>query len=329
MSDPLWKRRAIEGGMLQTWSRRGRSRRPGHAHLLDLVVKSGLQMTGLYGRGARNALSPILKYVRVGFDTLPEAFSGFTILHLSDLHIDGYEPLVEAVCNRLSGLEVDLGVLTGDYRFGVTGACQPVYAPMARILASVAPRYGYVGILGNHDLSEMLPVFEGMGVSMLLNQSLEIRHGADSVWLLGLDDPHYFGCDDLPRALHGVPAHAFKILLVHTPEVFAEAAQHGVNLYLCGHTHGGQLCLPFIGPVKTNANSPRQYARGVWRHHSLTGYTSSGVGCSGVRARLLCPPELVLIELCRSDRPETSQTTIMEGAEALRAFRPATSTDEE
>jgi predicted MPP superfamily phosphohydrolase len=322
MSDPLRKRQAIERGELQTWIRRGRSRRAGHSHLLDTMVKRGLRLTGLYGRGRRNALRPVLQYVRLGFDTLPAAFSGFTILHLSDLHIDGCAPLVEAVGDLLSGEKVDLCVLTGDYRFGVTGPCQPVYPLMERLLAGIASRHGFAGTLGNHDQSEMLPVFKRMGISMLMNQSMEIRQGTDSIWVIGVDDPHYFGCDDLPGALAGVPAAAFKILLVHTPEVFEDALQHGVNLYLCGHTHGGQICLPLVGPVKTNTASPRKFARGVWRHETLLGYTSSGVGCSGVRARLLCPPELVLIELCHPGDGETAQTAIMEVVETSRTLGP-------
>jgi predicted MPP superfamily phosphohydrolase len=320
MPDPFRKRQAIERGELQTWTRRGRSRHAGHSHVLDVVVRRGLRMTGLYGRGTRNALRPVLRYVRLGFDTLPAAFSGFKILHLSDLHIDGCEPLVEAVCGLLSGEEVDLCVLTGDYRFGLTGPCEPIYPLMERLLAGLTSRHGFAGTLGNHDLSEMLPAFERMGISMLMNQSLEVRQGTDSVWVIGLDDPHYFGCDDLSDALASVPAAAFKILLVHTPEVFEEALQHGVNLYLCGHTHGGQLCLPLIGPVKTNAASPRKFARGVWQHKTLLGYTSSGVGCSGIRARLLCPPELVLIELCHPGHETTTQTAIMEVVEASRTL---------
>jgi hypothetical protein len=84
---------------------------------------------------------------------------------------------------------------------------------------------------------------------------------------------------------------------VHTPELVDEAAAAGVDLYLCGHTHGGQICLPWIGPIIVNANCPRRYARGLWRHRHMQGYTSPGVGTSGVPVRFFCPPEIGVIEL--------------------------------
>ena len=93
-------------------------------------------------RGERNALTPVVKHVRFTFDTLPDAFHGFKILHLSDLHIDGLGGLAERVADSLQDMSVDLCVLTGDYRFRTRGSCQQVYPPMARLLASVNARHG-------------------------------------------------------------------------------------------------------------------------------------------------------------------------------------------
>jgi len=131
-----------------------------------------------------------------------------------------------------------------------------------------------------------------------------LRRDRESAWVIGLDDPHYYGCDDLPAALRDVPSEAFKILLVHTPEIIKEAEEYGVDLYLCGHTHGGQICLPLIGPIVINANCSRAYARGVWKYKNLQGYTSPGVGTSGVPVRFFCPPEIGLIELRCVHHPE-------------------------
>jgi predicted MPP superfamily phosphohydrolase len=302
MEDRRLKRKLIEQRQLKAWSRRGSSPQAENFTLIKLVLDMGLWATGLRKRGERNALTPVLKHLRLTFHTLPDAFHGFKILHLSDLHIDGLTGLAERVADSLQALEVDLCVLTGDYRFLTRGSCREVYPRMACLLAQVNARDGVVGILGNHDVAEMVPEFEGMGVKMLLNTAVEIRRDLQSLWIVGVDDPHYYGCDDLPGALRGVPADAFKILLVHTPELLAEAQQHGIHLYLCGHTHGGQICLPFIGPVLTHANCPRKYVRGAWQYGTVKGYTSPGVGCSGVPARFLCPPELVLIELCQAQR---------------------------
>ncbi|MHC4946106.1 MAG: metallophosphoesterase, partial [Planctomycetota bacterium] len=90
---------------------------------------------------------------------------------------------------------------------------------------------------------------------------------------------------------------AFKVLAVHTPELFQEASDAGIDLYLCGHTHGGQICLPWIGPVLLNSHCPRRLTRGRWKQGSMQGYTSTGAGSSMVPLRFNCAPEIALIEL--------------------------------
>jgi predicted MPP superfamily phosphohydrolase len=144
-----------------------------------------------------------------------------------------------------------------------------------------------------------------MGVQVLVNDSVEVGSGAQAIRVIGVDDPHYYGCDDLAAALADVPADAFKVLLAHSPEMYEEAAQAGIHLYLCGHTHAGQIRLrvPFTGrlfaPLK-NADCPREYADGAWRHRTMQGYTSAGLGSSLLPVRYNCPPEIVIIELRRS-----------------------------
>jgi uncharacterized protein len=298
MKDPLYKRQLIERGLLKTWSRRGRSSRRGENHrVLCTLFRVALRLTGLRQRGERNALTPVIREIRLTYANLPESFCGFKLLHLTDLHADGVTGLADAVSERLRDLTVDLCVLTGDYRFEVRGPCHGIYPPMEQILKSVNARLGVVGVLGNHDVSEEIPALERLGVRMLINEALEVRRGGESAWVIGVDDPHYYGCDDLSAALRGVPAEAFKILLVHTPEIITEAEAAGVDVYLCGHTHGGQVCLPFIGPVITKTNCSRAYARGVWTYKKLQGYTNPGVGTSGIPVRFFCPPEIGLVEL--------------------------------
>jgi predicted MPP superfamily phosphohydrolase len=127
---------------------------------------------------------------------------------------------------------------------------------------------------------------------MLINESLELPLGSQSIFIVGIDDPHYYGCDDLQLAMRGVPRESFKLLMVHTPEIIKEAHGYGIDLYLCGHTHGGQICLPIIGPIFVNANCARKFTRGTWQYKSLKGYTSAGVGSSGVPVRFFCPRKL-------------------------------------
>jgi len=328
MNDRLYKRQLIEHGLLKTWSKRGRGswRRPPH-RVLCVLLRAALRLTGLRQRGERNALAPVVREIRLTYDNLPESFCGFRVLHLTDLHADGLVGLADVISTRLRGLEVDLCVLTGDYRFEVRGPCDGIYPPMERILNSVKARLGIVGVLGNHDVFEEVPALERLGVKMLINEALELRRGHESAWVIGVDDPHYYGCDDLSAALRDVPSAAFKILLVHTPEIIKEAEAYGVDLYLCGHTHGGQVCLPLIGPLIIHANCARTYARGAWKYKQLQGYTSPGVGTSGVPVRFFCPPEVGLVELrCprhREQAPALAHHPL--GADKRRETAPAPS----
>jgi uncharacterized protein len=193
-------------------------------------------------------------------------------------------------------------VMTGDYRFGIHGPCEQVYSRMWKILRSFRSRHGVLAILGNHDESDMAVELEGFGVRMLMNEAVKITQGGEGLWVVGVDDPHRYGCDDLEGALERVPPGAFKLLLAHSPELFSEAAQAEVDLYLCGHTHAGQICLPKIGAPLMNADCPPSYTSGRWRHGAMHGYTSAGVGCSLVPVRYNCPPEITVIELARRPR---------------------------
>ena len=188
-------------------------------------------------------------------------------------------------------------MFTGDYRFDVKGSCAGVYAPMRDVISSISSRHGIVGVLGNHDVAEIAFGLEELGVRMLVNEALEIRRRNESLWLAGIDDPFDYRCDDLKAALANVPHQGFKILLAHTPDLFEPAAKAGVALYLCGHTHAGQIRLPGIGSLKHNSKSPREYSFGHWEYGQMQGYTTAGVGCSALRVRYNCPPEAVLIEL--------------------------------
>lgn len=302
MEDPLLKRKLLERQQHEVWHPQGRSSLHfENIRILSVLLRAGLKSAGLLSRGERNARNLVLREIGFEHETLPKEFSGFRILHISDLHAGGVPGLTERICETVQGLEVDVCVLTGDYRYALHGPSHDIYKDMERILASLNSRLGAVGILGNHDSSDMIPEFERMGLKMLINEAWEVRSGKESIWLIGLDDPHYYGCDNLPGALAMVPRDAFKVLLVHTPELFKDAAEAGVNLYLCGHTHGGQICLPVVGPLFANTSCSRRYVRGPWQYKELKGYTSAGAGSTLVPVRFHCPPEVGLIELKRSE----------------------------
>lgn len=265
------------------------------------ILKFGLQAAGLYARGVRNARTPVLRKLRLHFPDLPAVFDGFQILHLSDFHIDGNEALAERLGTLLDGVQTDLCVFTGDYRFDVQGPCGAVYGPMRTVISSISSKHGILGALGNHDAAEIAFALEEMGVRMLVNEAVEIGKRGDSLWLAGIDDPFDYRCDDLQQALANVPSGTFKILLAHAPDRYQQAAEAGVDLYLCGHTHAGQIRLPLIGSLKHNSKTPRVYSYGHWTREQMQGYTTAGIGCSALPVRYNCPPEAVLIELRRAE----------------------------
>jgi hypothetical protein len=262
-------------------------------------LKIGLRLVGLYKVGRQNSLSPKIREITLHYPNLPESFDGFRLLHLSDFHIDGVSGLAETLAPILAGIKPDLCVFTGDYRFEDRGPCDGVYPRMRQVIESISAKHGVWGILGNHDSAEIAYGLEALGVRMLINESTEIRHGADSVWLLGVDDPFDYHCADLEAAISSVPEHGFKILLAHAPELYEGAAALGVDLYLTGHTHAGQIRLPIIGSVKHNSHCPKEFSFGLWKHGGMRGYTTSGVGCSSVPVRFHCPPEIVVFVLKR------------------------------
>ncbi len=228
------------------------------------------------------------------FDALPPAFGNYRILHLSDLHIDAIDGLPEAIHKTIRNSRPDLIVLTGDYRFETGGNIHLVLEYMQHLMDGLPRCDGIFGILGNHDTGEFVEPFEAMGMRMLINESCILRRGADCIGLIGLDDCHYYGADDLEKALHGMDPGLFRILLVHSPELFHEARCAGIDFYLCGHTHGGQIRLPLFGAPITNAACPRRFSDRIWRHGGTQGYTHRGTGSSCIPFRLNCPPEATL-----------------------------------
>jgi uncharacterized protein len=226
---------------------------------------------------------------------LPAAFDGYTILHLSDLHVDISEGAMRCLVELLGGLRYDLCVLTGDYRGKTFGSFEPTLDGIARVKARIdGPVYA---VLGNHDSIQMVPGLEAMGIRMLLNECETIARGDQQIYLAGIDDAHYFRVDNIEKAGAAIPEGAFSILLSHTPEIYRQAAHAAFNLLLSGHTHGGQICLPGSIPITLDAVLPRRLGAGAWRYHGMSGYTSVGVGTSIVPVRLNCPPEITLHHL--------------------------------
>ena len=261
------------------------------------IIRNALKLTGLYWRARRNAERIIVKRNEVRSAALPSLFDGYTVLHISDMHVDMNEAAMQHLIELVDGMQYDLCVLTGDYREKTFGPFEAALEGLATVRAHLKqPIYG---VLGNHDTIQMVPAMEAMGIQTLLNECTTITRGNQRIYLAGIDDAHYFRVDDIEKAALPIPEGAFSILLSHTPEIYRQAAHANFNLMLSGHTHGGQLCLPGSIPIKLEAVLPRRMGAGAWQYHNMSGYTSVGAGSSVVAVRLNCPPEITLHYLRR------------------------------
>lgn len=267
---------------------------------LSAAVDNLLRCTGFQGRARRNCFDYRLERNDVYLPDLPVAFDGYTILHLSDLHADGLVDEGEGIQRIVKTVPCDLAVLTGDFSFeDVAEHYEQCLETLVPIIDSISTQDGIFGILGNHDFLEMVPVLERLGVQMLLNDAVQLQRGTAEIVLAGVDDPHFYKCHDLQKTLSEVTSDQFVILLSHSPEIACEASGHGVDFYLCGHTHGGQICLPGRIPMFTNTSCCRSYLSGSWNCGAMQGYTSRGTGFSLTAARFFCPPEITLHTLHR------------------------------
>ena len=263
------------------------------------AIRGVLRMTGLYRRGQGNAERIVLRENIIRSPLLPAGFDGFTLLQISDLHVELHPGAMRQLIGMVGTLDYDGTVLTGDYRARTHG---PFDASLDGVAALRARLRGPVwGVLGNHDSLRMVPRLEATGIRMLLNDWVPIARGGDRIYLAGVDDDSNYAAADVGRAADGIPRDAFSILLSHTPETYRQAADAGFSLLLAGHTHGGQICLPGGVPLTlATPGLPRRYGSGAWRYRTMDAYTSSGVGCSGVDVRFNCPPEITLHRLKRS-----------------------------
>lgn len=277
-------------------------KRKQHWHALLAMMKAfewALERSGQLERGRRNAEAIVLREHVLSLAGLPPAFEGFTILHISDPHLDGMPGIEDRVAALVRGREFDLCVLTGDYRTELHGPIRGVMTQLERLVAGVRSRLGFLGVLGNHDDCHMVAPMEEMGIRMLINERIVFERGADRLQIIGTDDVHYYFTDESLHALEAA-GDAFTIALVHSPELFDAAALAGVALYLCGHTHGGQIRLPGgLAPLK-HLRTGRHLYTGHWQHGGMKGITNCGAGTSGIPVRFNTEGEVLALDLRRA-----------------------------
>lgn len=267
---------------------------------LGMALEPALAAVGLQRRARANVLAIEMTEVTLGFPVLPRAFDGYTILQLSDLHVGRVPGLAERAAAQLRGLTVDLVAVTGDIQSWGLPAAEIAADEVATLMSAVTARDGALGVLGNHDRHTLVEPLERRGLRLLVNEHASIQRAGAELHVVGVDDVHRFYTEAAARAMRARDPASFSVALAHTPELADLAARSGYALYLAGHTHGGQICLPGGRPVFTALDRRhRGFAAGMWRWGAMTGYTSRGVGVAR-RARFNCPPEIVVLRLRRT-----------------------------
>lgn len=237
---------------------------------------------------------------------LPDAFDGFRIVQLSDLHYGPYtgEREISAAVRQANDLQPDLTLLTGDFvtsptldKGTATRRILEHASKCARLLAGLHATRGVLACLGNHDVSvdadAIAETLNSAGIPVLSNSSRRVERDGARLWVAGVDDALY-GHPDMEKALAGIPAKGTVILLAHEPDYADVAARSPIALQLSGHSHGGQIRLPFIGAPYLPPLA-RKYPFGHYRVGNMDLYTNRGIGTIVLPLRFNAPPEVTLI----------------------------------
>lgn len=236
---------------------------------------------------------------RIPVLNLPEAFAGFRIVHLTDLHYGALVPLtvIEYVVSKANQIRRDAVVCTGDYvhEREATGQIDSVWPLLARLVA----RAGVYSVLGNHDhwadTARSQYWLEESGQD-LRHRAVAIDRDGQRIWLVGAGDlwEDHVSVDEL---FAGVPESECRILLAHNPDTADTDYAARVDLILSGHTHGGQVMLPFVGPPVLPVSN-KAYSSGLKRSpHGTPVFISRGIGWAVYPVRLNCLPEIAVLEL--------------------------------
>jgi len=249
-----------------------------------------LTTTGLVGYGIWESFQVRLVRYEVKSRRLnnPEELR---IAHISDLHMTHLGLRERKALKLISEFQPDLIALTGDLiplGKGVKAAEE-----FLRALSEIATVFAVEGNseVVNEISSHFAKVVEQLGGYWLHNEAVRFREG---IWVAGTADPHWYR-DDIVKALKEVPEDAFCLLLSHSPDIARYRDAVRADVLLCGHTHGGQIRLPIVGPLYIRARHIHKSL--AWGKHNLSEQTilitTSGIGTTRLPIRFLCPPEIV------------------------------------
>jgi hypothetical protein len=232
---------------------------------------------------------------------LPLAFEGFRIAQITDVHHSRLVAIAEVhrVVEAAMSTKPDLIALTGDY----TTSYRRYIEPCAEALGTLSAPEGVWAVLGNHDhyTDSLLTMraLERRHIGVLENANTVITRGGDSLQLVGVGDWTWARAD-WARALHGIDKRRPSVMLSHQPVVLDLPQSDGVSLILSGHTHGGQVSLPFIGaPIRYGRDF--KYVQGLYQKNGTQLYVSAGTGVIGMPVRLGVRPEISVLKLRRAE----------------------------
>ena len=227
------------------------------------------------------------------------------VLHLGDLHVERVTGREDQVVELAQSLKPDVILFSGDF-LNLSNIHDPVAWEHTRsVLQKLSAPLGVFAVTGSPPVDKpevVKKLLAGLtNIRWLENEKVSIDYHGESIDIVGIECTHQPPIDGaaLDNILHGDPD-PFTILLYHTPDLLPEAAQQGVDLQLSGHTHGGQVRLPFFGALYTSSLYGKRFEVGRHQLANTTLYVTRGIGMEGEgapRVRFLCPPEVILWEI--------------------------------
>jgi predicted MPP superfamily phosphohydrolase len=239
---------------------------------------------------------------------VPELKQPVRIVQLSDIHIELTTRRELALPGLVDSLQPDMIVMTGDYLNESYKKDQTTQQDLRDLIIQLHAPLGIYAVNGNvESRAKMGNLFTGLDVYFLDNEVIRIPQVGNQFVLVGLEyNVWYDDKDILTGLMSQVKPDDFTLLLYHKPDLAYTARDLGVNLYLTGHTHGGQFRLPFYGALITDSRYGKEFEMGQYQLDNMTMYVSRGLGMAGgiaPRVRFLSPPEVVVIDLVPKEVP--------------------------
>lgn len=247
-----------------------------------------------------------IKQVSIPVRNLPAAFENFLIVHLSDLHVTELGKREKRLPAMVNGINADAIFITGDFAQNEEGS-----ALAASIVSQLKPKYGIWGIGGNWDSNDTLDAMEAAGLKMLRNEVDVIEVDNENLGIVGLRFDVAMRAVSLEeqrrvisRLKSRLPPEIPLILLSHMPRIIDAAQEEDIDLVLAGHTHGGQVRIPFGPAIITPSDMGLWRSKGLFKYEETHLYISPGIGLEPgpdwIKVRFWCRPEITALRLVKA-----------------------------